>query len=50
MRQVVSDVSERRACQVLDVARATVRAQPRPRRRTSVIAEPLATQLHALIQ
>jgi len=35
---------------VLHVARATVRAQPRHPRRTPVIAEALATQIHALIQ
>ncbi len=50
MRQARSDVSERRACQVLHVARATVRAQPRLRRRSPVIAESLAAHIHALIQ
>ncbi len=35
---------------MLHVARATVRAQPRHPRRTPVIAEALATQIHALIQ
>lgn len=35
---------------MLHVARATVRAHPRHPRRTPVIAEALATQIHALIQ
>lgn len=50
MRQVLSGVSERRTCSVLHVARATVRAQPTRGPRGPVVAEALATQLHALIQ
>ncbi|GJL65875.1 MAG: insertion element hypothetical protein [Nitrospirales bacterium] len=50
MRAAHTDISERRVCAILQVARATVRRAPMLASRTRGISEALATQLHTLIE
>lgn len=50
MRRTHTDVSERRVCRVLYVARASVRRPVVQGRRAAVVSESLVTQLHTLIE
>ncbi len=50
MRQVRSDVSERRACQLLRVARAARHPRPAPGPRSPTAGAPWIAQVHGLIQ
>ena len=50
MRATRADVSERRVCRVLHVARAALHRKASPRTSSSNLAEALVTTLHALIQ
>ncbi len=50
MRQARSDVSERRACHVLQVARAALHRAGTRRPRAPGIADPLASRIHELLQ
>ena len=50
MRVTHADVSERRVCRVLGMARARVRRSPKPSSRSAIVSEVLATQLRTLIE